>query len=45
MVPSHVGVNDNKMDDYKTVLATRTIPHPTITEIPINSILKHLPNK
>jgi len=37
-VPSHIGIADNEMAHKLVDKATKTILHPTITEIPVNDI-------
>lgn len=37
-VPSHIGITGNEMADKSADIATKTILHPTITEIPVNDI-------
>lgn len=46
-VPSRIGITGNEMADKTAKLLTRTIFHPTSTEIPINDIrtpIKHNTN-
>lgn len=37
-VPSHIGITGNKMADKAVNLATRIIPYPTSTDLPVNDI-------
>lgn len=44
-VPSHIGISGNEMADKSADIATKTILHPTITDIPAKDINKSIRNK
>lgn len=44
-VPSHIGITGNEMADKTTHMATKTIFHPTLTDIPINVIKASIKQK
>ena len=44
-VPSHIGIVGNEMADKSADIATKTISHPTITDISVNDIYTFIKNK
>lgn len=43
--PSHIGISVNEMADKSADIATKTILHPTITDMPAKDINKSIRNK